>query len=405
MRYDDTLSLATQRYVALRASLAKCSVGVFVVAIAFLYLTSCATDYPRAAETSSLRYATNLSIIPHDTWTEVRLRNPWDTTAILHTYILVPAEESLPQPLPKGTLVRTPLRRAGVATAVACGLLDELGCANAIAGVCERQYIHTPAVQQGLRDGCVADFGNGMNPDIERIMKVAPDALLLTPFEHNGGYGRVERLGIPIIECAEYMETSALGRAEWMKFYGLLFGAEDIADSIFADVVSRYETWSCQAASDSISPSPTVLTELMYGGQWFVPCAQSTMGRMLADACANNPFADLQGSGSEGLAFEQVLMQAHDADVWLIKYNHQNPISYESLAADYRPYTQFLSWRRRHIWACDLDATHFFEQTPFHPERLLRDLVIILHPQLFPGEQTTYYHPLSQSNANTTPNQ
>ena len=47
-----------------------------------------------------------------------------------------------------------------------------------------------------------------------------------------------KELDIPIIECADYMETSALGRAEWMRFYGLLFGVAPQADSLFAEVDS-----------------------------------------------------------------------------------------------------------------------------------------------------------------------
>ena len=358
----------------------------------------------------SLRYATNLSITRHEGWTQVNLRNPWDTATVLHSYLLVPAEAEIPAGLPAGTLVRTPLRRAGVATAVACGLIAELGRTSAIAGVCEQQYIHQPAVLQGLLDGSIADFGNGMNPDIERIMDIAPDALLLTPFEHSGGYGRVERLGIPIIECAEYMETSALGRAEWIKFYALLFGAEAAGDSIFSCVEHNYSelrqlvrSLPASAPSTSLTTgevhgggsSPSILTETLYGAQWFVPCAQSTMGRMYADAGGTNPFDDMEGSGSIGLAFEQVLERAHDADVWLVKYNQSAPLTYASFARDYQPYTQFRAWRERHIWACNLDATQFYEETPFHPDRLLRDLVIILHPQLKLG-QTRYYRPLSE---------
>ena len=70
-----------------------------------------------------------------------------------------------------------------------------------------------------------------MKPDIERIIDLRADAILLSPFENSGGYGRLEQIGVPIIECADYMETSALGRAEWMKFYGLLYGKEHEADS------------------------------------------------------------------------------------------------------------------------------------------------------------------------------
>ena len=40
----------------------------------------------------SLRYATNLSITRHEGWTQVNLRNPWDTATVLHSYLLVPAE-------------------------------------------------------------------------------------------------------------------------------------------------------------------------------------------------------------------------------------------------------------------------------------------------------------------------
>ena len=46
-----------------------------------------------------------------------------------------------------------------------------------------------------------------MQPDIERIMSLRPDALLLSPFENSGGYGKLSALQIPIIEAADYMET------------------------------------------------------------------------------------------------------------------------------------------------------------------------------------------------------
>ena len=375
-----------------------------LLALLLLLVASCGGGGSRVdlseGEADSLRYATNLAIVRHDGWTEVRLRNPWDTVSVLHTYLLVPADGPVPAALPEGTLVRTPLRRAGIATAVACGLVEELGCADAIAGVCEQQYIHQAVVQQGLVEGTIADFGNGMNPNVEQIMATQPDALLLTPFEHSGGYGRVERLGIPIIECAEYIESSALGRAEWVRFYAMLFGAEAVGDSLFEAVEHDYlalraSTAPIASAAGSSHSLPTILPETMYGGQWFVPCAQSTMGRMYADAGADYPFADMAGSGSIGLSFEQVLDRAQDADVWLIKYNQSAPLTYAQLARDYKPYTQFRAWRERRIWACDLDATRFYEETPFHPERLLRDLVIILHPELMPGEETRYYKSLT----------
>ena len=120
------------------------------------------------------------------------------------------------------------------------------------------------------------------------------------------------------------------------------------------------------------------------------------MGMMFADAGANYLFSDRSGSGSTALAFETVLDCAQDADLWLVKFNSAQPLTYRQLAADYQPYTRFRSFRERHIWGCDLARNHFYEETPFHPDRLLRDLIIIAHPELMPGATTTYYKPLQE---------
>ena len=240
-----------------------------------LLLASCRggnTAIPPGLRTDTLRYATNITCQRTESYSIWTLRDPWDTTHVLHRYILTshPSLVSAPAGSPGGStsVIHVPVRRAGVATAVHCGLIDELRCSQAIAGVCEKEYIDLPAVTQGLADGTIADFGNGMNPNIERIMDVAPDVLLLTPFEHSGGYGRVERLGIPIVECAEYMEVSPLARAEWIRFYGEIFGATALADSIFRAVERDYTALRNLVTTNSPAPSnaaapPTLLTEIL----------------------------------------------------------------------------------------------------------------------------------------------
>ena len=135
-----------------------------------------------------LRYAENLSLSATEDYTIARLRNPWDTTRILHTYVLVDKEKSLPADLPEGTLVRTPLSKAVVYSSVHCGLLNQIGALKSIGGVCDLKYIKLQEVQDGCRTGSIADVGNGMNPDIEKIIDLHPDAIMLSPFENSGGY-------------------------------------------------------------------------------------------------------------------------------------------------------------------------------------------------------------------------
>ena len=153
----------------------------------------------------------------------------------------------------------------------------ELGQAKSIKGVCNLEYFKMPEVQDGCRNGEIVDCGNGMNPDIEKIIDLRPDAIMLSPFENSGGYGRVGKLGVPVIECADYMETSPLGRAEWLRFYGLLVGQEQRGDSLFAQIENEY--LAVKALAAHAASRPTVLSDLKYGSAWYIAGGKSTTGR------------------------------------------------------------------------------------------------------------------------------
>ena len=331
-------------------------------------------------DTLDLRYAENLTWVDYPGYAVATLRNPWDTLRTLHTYVLVSKNDSLPDNLPEGTLVRTPLDRALVYSSVHCGLLDGLGAADAIAGVCDLRYINLPFVSEAYADGRLIDCGSGNNPDIERIIELRPDAILLSPFQDSNGYGRIEKLGIPIMECADYLETSALGRSEWMRFYGRLFGVGQRADSLFAAVEERYRHLKFRAALSSVALS--VFGDMKYGSVWYVPGGRSPMGRLYDDACGRYVFADEPTSGSLPLSFETVLDRAGDADVWLIKYNREQDMTYADLRAEYAGYAEFKAFKQRNIYGCNTARINFYEETPFRPDWLLSDLIQILHPEI-----------------------
>jgi iron complex transport system substrate-binding protein len=348
--------------------------------------------YASDADTIPLRYADNLLLLRHDGWTEARLRNPWDTTLTLHTYLLIPAKAKMPSKLPAGTVVRTPLQKAVVYSSVHCGLMQQLNALQSLGGVCDSRYIKQAEVQQRLTDGFTANMGNSMNPDIEKMIQLRPDAILLSPFENSGGYGQVEKLGVPLIECADYMETSALGRAEWMRFYGLLFGREHEADSLFHVVESRYMALKAQAQQTVTRPS--VICDLKSGAVWYVPGGHSTIARLLADAGAAYCFAEDERSGSLPLPFESVYERGRDADIWLIRYNQPLAKTYAELATDFAPYTGFKAYKEKHVWGCNTARTPFYEETPFHPEFLLEDMIRIFHPELNLEGGKKYYEAL-----------
>ena len=161
--------------------------------------------------------------------------DPWAKEKALATYVLVPDTVPATVQLPEGTVVHTPLRRAVLTSSIHAALLLRLGVADAIAGMTDTAYVVSSDIRRLLRSGKVTDVGSSVNPDAERIKQTRADALFLSPME-NAGQNNLARLGIPLIQCADYMEVSPLARAEWMRFYGRLFGCADSADSLFREV-------------------------------------------------------------------------------------------------------------------------------------------------------------------------
>ena len=341
-----------------------------------------------------LKYAENLTLIQGEGYTEARLRNPWDTTALLRTYILVDKDKEMPKHLPEGTLVRTPLSKALVYTATHCNLIHELGAVKSIGGICEIQYIKVPEIIEGCKNETIVNAGEGTNPDIEKIIDLHPDALLLSPYENSGGHGQVEKLKIPIIECADYMETSALGSAEWIRFYGLLFGREALADSIFAEVEKNYNELKALATSQPVKPR--LMCEVKSGSAWYVSGGRSTTGKLYADAGADYVFASYSNAGGVPLSFETVFDKAQDADVWLMKYNHPTDKTYKSLQEDYAPYANFKAFKEKNIYHCNTAHKKYYEDFPFHPDRVLKDLIKIFHPSLLPEYELKYFSKLAE---------
>ena len=94
------------------------------------------------------------------------------------------------------------------------------------------------------------------------------------------------------------------------------------------------------------------------------------------DAGADYLFAHLEGNGGIPLSTEKVVDKGIGADIWLIK--HHGGLDRRQMVSD----TPLLASIKAPIWWCDTSQTLLYEETPFHPERLLENLISILHPEL-----------------------
>lgn len=331
-------------------------------------------------DTVYMDYAKRITIVDYPRYTFVSVQNPWDTTKVLHDYILVPDSIELPDALPPGTVIRTPLKRTLVHSSVHCRLIGELGAHDAIKGVCDAQYILLPEIISGLADGTITDCGVNTSPDIEKVVNMSPDAILLSPYKDPGTYGKLTTLPIAVVECADYMEISPLARAEWVKFYGRLYGRTETADSLFRAVETKYNSLKNRTAG--VQSRPGVLFDRLYGRQWYVPASMSTISTLIHDAGGSNPFESISGSGSAPLSAEQVLVQAGDVPYWLVRYSSPETMTLKELAADNKVYSKFGAFKSGNVYGCNTGVVRYYEDAPFHPERTLADIMNIIHPEL-----------------------
>ena len=428
---------------------------IYGALLALLVLTACQGGKTTAGEaeegdTLKMEYAKLLTIVKHGEkgtasldedaesaeyqYAEVNVANPWKAGTLLHRYILIPKGKEGDETVARLALqrtsgmgcttdtVRTPVERSAVFIAPHCQLMYELGCQQAIRGVCDLNYINIPDVRKraasagkasagnASAQNSIVDCGSSMAPDIERIIALKPEAILVSPFENSGGYGKLDKLRIPLIEAADYMESSPLGRAEWMKFYGMLFGkdknisttaagkaseaaagkaseatlpasCELRADSLFAQIEKEY--LNLKAEAGKLPQGLSILTERKTGNVWYVPGGQSTIGILLKDANARYIFSDDQHSGSLPMSPEQILAKGSQVDVWAFKYFGGAPLSQVQLLQEYDGYKALAAFNQGNIYQVDTSTVPYFELTSFHPELLLREFIILAHGERF----------------------
>ena len=323
--------------------------------------------------------ASLLTLVSHDDYTLATIANPWGE-GVLRQYALVPRAGQLPDSLPAdAVVVRTPVSRSLVFSVVHTSLIKELGCTGAIAGVVDTMFFTDPEIVAATRSGDIADCGSSAAPDVERIIALSPDAVILDTYQ-SANFGQISRLNVPIIECADYMENTPLGRAEWVKFYGALLGERERADSLFDAVSAAYKALQAEGASvPTGTKRPRVLTETVIGGVWNVPGGNSYMARLLADAGGDYPWSDNDSAGSLNLDINSVLAVAQDADVWLIK--SFNIHSRADLLAANALNAEFAAYRTGRVYVCDTSRSRLYERFPFHPEVLLREYRAIFQGQ------------------------
>jgi iron complex transport system substrate-binding protein len=342
--------------------------------------------------TCNITYAKGFKIEHYVDYTKIVVRNPWDTTQTLETYILIDRNKAIPKKLPQGSIVRVPVKRVATCSAIFAGEYKQLCDIRKIVAVSEPEYVYIPEITKGVANGKITNLGINTSLNAEKLIASKTDILVVSPFEESM-HDRFKKVGVCVVKDASYMEESPLGRTEWIKFEAAFLSKDSLADAIFSSVEKRYN--DICAKVKATKNRPTVFNEKKTGDTWYVAGGKSYMGNFLKDAGAEYIWKDMKNTGSLPFSFEKVFAKAINAQFWMIKYNNtQSNLTLAQLGDEYDLYKNFAAYKAGNVFAVNSGITRFYEEAPLEPDVVLSDLVSIFHPEILPGYKPKYYFKL-----------
>ena len=298
--------------------------------------------------------------------THITIHSPWKQGQVMAQYAMT-----------------SPLERVICTSATHMGFIHELGMMDKVVGVCRPERVYNLSEEERER---ITDIGDDMQPSMEQILLLNPDLVILYTYAQGDPIpAQVEALGIPILYCNEWTETTPLARAEWIRLFGAIFGCLNHADSIFASVKDAY----AQLKVDSLKfKSKSIMSGMSWRGTWYVPAGGTFMGNLFRDAGAQYKYENNPSTSSIPLTMEQAIQDFAQADVWVgCEAN-----SLKELEAIDKKHTWFNAFQTGQVYnfrrrALPSGANDFWESATVHPERVLQDLQKVLR-----GDTTDLYY-------------
>ncbi|GAA6764295.1 ABC transporter substrate-binding protein [Flavobacterium sp. CGRL1] len=343
------------------------------------------------AAKNSIEYASGLSIVKYDDYSVVTVSNPWPNANKDFIYVLKEKEAKVPDSLQAYTAIQVPLESVVVTSTTNIPFLEMLEVENKLVGFPHTDYISSEKTRALIDKGSVKNVGQNEKLNIEQLIELSPDLIVTFGVDNNNPMlDNLKKSGLNILIQGDWMEQSPLGKAEWIKLYGALFGKEEKAKELFDKIVQSYEQAKKLAAEKAVNS--TVLYGSMYEDVWYVAKGNSWVAEFMKDAHANYLWADLKGTGSEGLSFEKVLDKAKTANVWIASGSFK---SLDELQKANPHYGEFDAFKNKNVYSFEgklgaTGGTVYYELAPSRPDLVLKDYIKIFHPDLLPSYEFTF---------------
>lgn len=346
-------------------------------------------------EKVQLAHAKGFTITYRDHYKVVKIMSPFEKATDTLTYILV--QRGTPRPIgyKDSQVIEIPVRSMVAMSSLHIGLVGFLGCEEIVTGMGNLKYVSSDKILRRINAGKIAEVGKDQGLNEELLISMHPDLVMATgsPVSKVNRYESLYQAGIPVMVNSEWVETTPLGRAEWVKLLAALINREGDVNKKFARVEKEYQKLVQLTAN--VTSRPSLISGMNSKDAWYVPNGDSYVYRFFRDAGASYHWANTKATGSLPLSFETVYPVALQADYWLNVSIGNVQTKKDVLARDVR-YADFKSFKTNRIYSYNKrmnaqGANDYWESGAVNPQLVLADLIRIIHPELLPKHELIYY--------------
>ena len=337
---------------------------------------------------SLIKYAKGFDIQVFDGYHKLIIKSPYPNAENHQEFILIPKNSSVKIDLKHEKIIHIPLEKIIATSTTHIPMLELLHEEKSLIGFPHTDYISSPRTRELIKNNKIKEVGNEQDFNTEILISLQPDALIgFAMGSSTKMYGTIEKNGIPVIYNGEWLEETPLGRAEWIKFFGVLFDKVSIADSIFQDIEYKYN--KAKSIAKNSKEKPNILTGILFKDKWNLPAGESFTAQLLKDANTNYLWSESKGQGSLILSFESVFAKAKNADFWIGSGYYT---SLKDLADANNHYIEFEPFKNKEVYTFskkrgETGGVLYFELAPVQPHIVLQDLIKVTHPELLPDYQ------------------
>ncbi len=376
---------------------------VFLINI-LIFFTACKnngdTSEPIKTENQTQKmvavtYAEGFEIEELGNFKVITLKKPWPGTDKTFKYALVKKNTPIRNPENYDAVVEVPVRQIVVTSTTHIPSLEMLNELEALIGFPNLDYISSEKTRKKISEGKISEIGKNEDLNTEILIDLSPDAVIGFAVDgNNSAYSTLQQMGIPVLYNSDWTETSPLGKAEWIKFFGAFFNKEKEADSIFKNIETEY--LSAKKIASDAKETPTVISGAMYKDVWYMPQGDSWGAQFIADANGDYLWKHSEGTGSLSLNLESVIEKGHKADIWI---GPGQFTSLEEMKNASQAYSQFNAYKSGKVYSYSLKKGEtggvvYYELAPNRPDLVLKDLIKIFHPQLLPDYNIFFFDQL-----------